>query len=153
MKIDPNQLVGGSSQTLRTYTEPYGQTEHIAEHVGGIPLRLEIAARILAGSMHGDMITLSDCSRQVAKNCVEYALDWADALIDAHNATSRNHSRMDRAAKLLADIAEHIADRVDVVDGSDGEPRPNEWMSMQTEFGDRLYEFTKIAKAEGGDHD
>jgi len=34
------------------------------------------------------MIGLVDCSQQVAKNAVEYALDWADALIAAHNATS-----------------------------------------------------------------
>ena len=83
MKIDPNQLVGGFSQTLRTYTEADGQTEHIAEHVGGVPLRLEIAARV-----YPHLRTNSDFNHHTDIGIAGRSLEMADALIVAHNATA-----------------------------------------------------------------
>lgn len=87
MKLDPNQLVGGTQLDPGPQSTPAGDVYDM-QHVGGIPLRLEIAARILAGSMGGSMIGLADSSPQIVNNAVEYALDWADALIAAHNATA-----------------------------------------------------------------
>lgn len=50
------------------------------------------------------------------------------------------------AIDLLRRLAEYIDDRVDVVDGPDGQQDPNEWASMKVEFEDEIY---RLTKAEG----
>ena len=89
MKIDPNQLVGGCVETVVTFTNPNTGEQTVKDkHVGGIPLRLEIAARLFASAVDQLSIWAADDQKHRVKNAAEYALIWADALIAAHNATA-----------------------------------------------------------------
>ena len=80
--VDRNQMVGGFHDTNASggIVSP--------RHVGGIPLRLEIAARLFASAVDQISIWAADDQKHRVKNAAEYALIWADALIAAHNATA-----------------------------------------------------------------
>ena len=86
MKIDPNQLVGGCVETVVTFTNPNTGEQTVKDkHVGGIPLRLEIAARLLAGfAQQANATEEWDTARDACGD----ALAIADALIAAHNDTA-----------------------------------------------------------------
>ena len=73
MKVKPNDL------SVPTY---YGKGVAVE---GGIPIRLEIAARLLGGFMGRPDFIPSEKDRD--KNC-KGALIYADALIKAHNETA-----------------------------------------------------------------
>lgn len=57
-------------------------------------------------------------------------------MVDAHGkGPCRGHGRchagmLRDALDALSECAEYLAEREDVVDGSDGQPRPNEAMSL-----------------------
>lgn len=51
--------------------------------VGGVPLRLQIAAQLMAGDFATDMFV---AAQDIPEHCKSY-LHWADDLIAAHNAT------------------------------------------------------------------
>lgn len=81
MKVDRNEMVGGVMEPHETHRD--GDVDyHAGLHIGGIPLRLEIAARLLV-PIYADMSAAKGAMFTAAKT----ALADADALIAAHNAT------------------------------------------------------------------
>ena len=94
MKIDPNQLVGGFIRTREALNADRG-TVTVAEHVGGIPLRLEIAARLIAGMESGPREQYMEGHRKAAY----WGLERAAALIAVYNQTAAHEV----AGSLYAD--------------------------------------------------
>ena len=88
MKIDPNQLVGGCVETVVTFTNPNTGEQTVKDkHVGGIPLRVAIAAPIVSEYIGTGNVALNPTDSQRDLVC-RLSLAWADALIAEHNATA-----------------------------------------------------------------
>lgn len=87
MNVDRNQNYQSHQVRHIDHSDENGFAVERVDTVGGIPLRLELAARFMAGDL-----AAPDCSfKNVVKFC-EWHLDLADNLIAAHNATCwENH--------------------------------------------------------------
>lgn len=82
MKVDRNQNVCAYQQNYIEYPPEHEFGVSQVQTIGGIPLRLELAARFMAGELGRDDCTVSDFVKSSRWN-----LQLADALIEAHNAT------------------------------------------------------------------
>jgi len=82
MKVDPNQNICAYQQNYVEHTPEHEFGVDRVQTVGGIPLRLELAARFMAA-------VIANPKSENFWNDDEalIALDAADALIEAHNAT------------------------------------------------------------------
>ena len=85
--IDPNQPVGGFWRPEHQVWEvPCVREMTIeAKHVGGVPLLLWMATRILAAELSRDDMSFHP-KNKAASATYEWALDTADGLIAAYNA-------------------------------------------------------------------
>lgn len=82
MKVDPNQNYQSHQVRCIDHSDENGSAVERVDTVGGIPLRLELAARFMAA-------VIANPKSENFWNDDEalIALDAADALIAAHNAT------------------------------------------------------------------
>lgn len=87
MKVDPNQNICAYQQNYVEHTPEHEFGIDRVQTIGGIPLRLELAARFMAARIAREYLPDS-----VEKSAPTDALKRADALIAAHNATcGENH--------------------------------------------------------------
>jgi len=82
MKVDRNQNCQSHQVRCIDHSDENGFAVERVDTVGGIPLRLELAARFMAARIARGYLPDS-----VEKSAPTDALKRADALIEAHNAT------------------------------------------------------------------